>query len=376
MPVQLCSLVHPDGWVELSLAECPQPRPQKPDDLVVRMEAAPLNPSDLGLLLAGADVQRAKFSGTPQRPLVKVPLEPAAMAALAGRVGQPLPAGNEGAGTVIAAGQDPAAQALLGRRVAALAGGGTYASYCTVPLAQCLPLPEGASASAGASSFVNPLTALGLVETMRRDGHDSLLHTVGASNLGQMLNRICLQDGIPLINLVRRAEQARLLHSQGATRVLDTSAPDFATQLAEALVATGTRLAFDPIGGGPLAGQLLMAMEAAQQQRSSQPYSRYGSLAHKQVYIYGSLDRGPIVLPPGLGYSWSVSGWLLFPFLQQTAPARVAELKDRVASELSTTFASHYERELGLAELLTPEALAGAVRMATGQKLLLRPGPD
>lgn len=372
MPLQLRSLIRPDGQLELSLADVPQPQPATPDDVVVRVEAAPINPSDLGNLLAGANLQEARLSGSADRPVLTAPLPPAALVAAQRRLGVSMPVGNEGAGTVVSAGASPAAQALLGRRVAALAGGGMYGEYQSLPAAQCLLLPEGASAAQGASCFVNPLTALGMVETMRQGGYTSLLHTVGASNLGQMLNRICLKDGIPLINLVRRPEQAALLRGQGAQHVIDTSTPDFVAQLTDTLAATGTRLAFDATGGGPLIGQVLGAMEAALLRRPGAAYSRYGSGVHKQVYVYGFLQRGPIELQPGFGFAFSLSGWLLFPFMQQLAPERLAALKQRVADELTTTFASHYEREITLHELLTPEALRDSARMGTGQKTLLR----
>lgn len=372
MPLQLRSLIRPDGQLELSLAELPQPQPATPDDVVLRVEAAPINPSDLGSLLAGANLQEARLSGSAERPVLTAPLPPAALAAAQRRLNMSLPVGNEGAGTVVGAGNSPAAQALLGRRVAALAGGGMYGEYQTAPAAQCLLLPECASAAQGASCFVNPLTALGMIETMRQGGYESLLHTVGASNLGQMLNRICLKDGTPLINLVRRPEQAALLRSQGAQQVIDTSTPDFLPQLTDTLAASGTRLAFDATGGGQLIGQVLAAMEAAQLRRPGLPYNRYGSGVHKQVYVYGVLQRGPIELPLGFGFAWGLSGWLLFPFMQQLAPQRLAALKQRVADELATTFASHYEREITLHELLTPEALRDSARMGTGQKTLLR----
>ena len=375
MPLQLQSLVRPDGQLQLSLADVPQPQPVHPDDVVIRVEAAPVNPSDLGNLLAGADVQQATRAGSAERPVVTAPLSPAALAANQRRAGTPLPVGNEGAGMVVAAGSAPAAQALLGRHVAALAGGGMYGEFQVAPAALCLALPDGATAAQGASSFINPLTALGMVETMRQCGHSSLLHTAAASNLGQMLNRICLKDGIPLVNLVRRADQAALLRGQDAQHVLDTSVADFPAQLVDTLAATDTRLLFDATGGGTLIAQVLAAMEAALLRRPGLPYSRYGSQIHKQAYVYGFLQRGAIELPPGFGFSWSLSGWLLFPFMQQLAPERLAALKQRVADELTSTFASHYEREASLAELLTPEALQYCARMGTGQKLLVRPAP-
>jgi NADPH:quinone reductase-like Zn-dependent oxidoreductase len=372
MPLQLRSLIRPDATLELSLAEVPMPEPASPDEVVVRVEAAPLNPSDLGLLFGGADMAKAQASGSAERPVVTAPVAAPVMAAMAARVGQSMPVGNEGAGTVVAAGSSPAAQALLGKKVAAL-GGAMYSEYRAVPVAQCLPLPEGATAADGASCFVNPLTALGMVDTMRNEGHRALVHTVGASNLGQMLNRICLKDGVGLVNLVRKPEQAALLRAQGARHVVDTSSANFQAELTEAIAATGATLAFDAIGGGKLAGQILVAMEAAALRQPGQEYSRYGSTVHKQVYIYGSLDRGPIELARGFGMAWGVGGWLLFPFLQKVGPARVQQLKQRVADELTTTFASHYTKELTMAQALSLDAIAGYGKMATGEKVLVRP---
>ncbi|KQP12138.1 zinc-binding dehydrogenase [Pseudorhodoferax sp. Leaf267] len=370
MPLQLRSLIRPDATLELSLAEVPMPEPTHDDDVVVRMEAAPLNPSDLGLLFGGADMRTAKVSGTAERPVVTASVPAAAMAALAPRMGQSLPVGNEGAGTVVAAGPAAAAQALLGKKVAIL-GGAMYAEYRALPAAQCLPLPEGATAADGASCFVNPLTALGMVETMQREGHTALVHTAAASNLGQMLNRICLKDGVPLVNIVRKPEQVALLRSQGAQYVVDSQSPDFMAELTEAVAATGATLGFDAVGGGPLAGQILVAIETASS-RKAKEYSRYGSTTHKQVYVYGSLDRGPIELARGFGMAWGVGGWLLFPFMQKVGPHRVQELKARVASELKTTFASRYTREVTLAEALTLEAIGVYGKQATGEKVLLR----
>lgn len=372
MPLQLRSLIRPDATLELSLAEVPMPEPGSPDEVVVRVEAAPLNPSDLGLLFGGADMTKAQASGSAERPVVTAPIAAPVMAAMAARVGQSMPVGNEGAGTVVAGGSSPAAQALLGRKVAVL-GGAMYSEYRAVPVAQCLPLPEGATAADGASCFVNPLTALGMVDTMRNEGHRALVHTVGASNLGQMLNRICLKDGVGLVNLVRKPEQAALLRSQGAQHIVDTSSANFQAELADAIAATGATLAFDAIGGGKLAGQILVAMEAAALRQPGQEYSRYGSTVHKQVYVYGSLDRGPIELARGFGMAWGVGGWLLFPFMQKVGPARVQQLKQRVADELTTTFASHYTKELTLAQVLARDAIAGYGKMATGEKVLVRP---
>lgn len=371
MSFRLNSLIRHDGLLELSLQDEPMPRIERADEVLLEMEAAPVNPSDLGLLLAGADLDQARRSGSAERPVVTAPVPPAVMAAHAGRVGVALPVGNEGAGRVVAAGDAPQAQALLGRRVAAL-GGGMYAQYRRLRAADCLPLPEGVSAAQGASSFINPLTALGMLETMRSEGHGALVHTVGASNLGQMLVRLCAQEGIPLVNIVRRPEQVQLLRRLGATHVVDASDADFTEQLITAIAATDARLAFDATGGGRMAGQVLAAMEAALLRRPGQTYDRYGSQVHKQVYIYGYLERGPIKLPAGLAMAWNVGGWLLFPFMQQLAPQRLAQLKQQVADGLTSIFASHYAHELTVDQLLTPDALKAAARMRSGEKILLR----
>jgi len=295
----------------------------------------------------------------------------AAMKAMAGRLGQSMPVGNEGAGTVIAAGSGAAAQALLGKTVAVL-GGAMYSQFRTVKVELCLPLPAGTSAAEGASCFVNPLTALGMTETMRREGHKALVHTAAASNLGQMLNRICRADGIGLVNIVRKPEQEALLREQGARHVVSSASPRFIDELTEALVATGATLAFDAIGGGKLAGQILGAMEAALN-RSAKEYSRYGSTTHKQVYLYGGLDTGPTEIVRNFGMTWGIGGWLLFPFLQRIGADAAQALKKRVAAELKTTFASHYTRTVSLAGALQADAIADYGRRATASKVLIDP---
>jgi len=369
--LQLRSLMKRSGELELSLVEEPVPEP-KPDEVIVRVEAAPMNPSDLGLLFGAADMKTAKAAGTPERPVITATVPEAGMKAMAGRLDQSMPVGNEGAGVVVAAGNSPTAQALLGKTVAML-GGAMYAQYRCLPAAQCMPLPEGTTPAEGASAFVNPLTALGMVETMKREGHKALVHTAAASNLGQMLNRVCLADGIGLVNIVRRKEQGDLLRSIGAKHVCDASAPSFMEDLTEALAATGATLAFDAIGGGKLAGQILNAMEAAINRTTTTEYSRYGSATHKQVYIYGGLDRGPTELHRGFGMTWGMGGWLLFSFLQKIGPEGAARLKARVAAELKTTFASRYTREVSLREALKPEEIAVYAKQATGEKYLLNP---
>ena len=368
--LQLRSIIKASGELELSLVEVPVLE-SGPNDVLVRIEAAPINPSDLGLLLGAADMSTAKLSGTTDRPVVTARVPEAAMKAMAGRLGQSMAVGNEGAGTVVAAGSSAAAQALLGKTVAVL-GGAMYSQYRCLPAEQCLRLPEGATPADGASSFVNPLTALGMVETMRREGHTALVHTAAASNLGQMLNRICLEDGVQLVNIVRKPEQAALLRAMGAAHVCDNSSPGFMQALTDALVATGATIGFDATGGGKLAGQSLGGMEAALN-RTAKEYSRYGSTTHKQVYLYGGLDTGPTEFVRNFGMSWGMGGWLLFPFLQKIGPAAAQALKVRVAAELKTTFASHYSQEVSLAEALQPEVIAVYGQRATGTKFLINP---
>jgi NADPH:quinone reductase-like Zn-dependent oxidoreductase len=365
--LQLRSLITSAGQLELSLAKVDIPDPA-PDEILVRVEASPINPSDLGLLLGAADLSTAKAAEGP-RLTAQVP--PQVLRAMAGRLDQSLAVGNEGAGTVVAAGADPAAQALLGKTVAGI-GGAMYAQYRTFKAADVLPLPPGASAADGASCFVNPLTALGMVETMRREGHTALIHTAAASNLGQMLQKICLKDGVALVNIVRSAGQAKILADIGATHVLDSTAPGFVEALTDALAETGATLAFDAIGGGKLASQILGAMEAALNRKAA-AYSRYGSATHKQVYIYGGLDTGPTELIRSYGMAWGLGGWLLTYFLMKTPPADVQKLRQRVADELKTTFASHYTAEIGLAEALDPQIAAAYNRKTTGEKYLINP---
>ena len=368
--VQLQSLVRSDETVQLSLETVEVPEPG-PTEVLVRVEATPINPSDLGLLLAGADVAGAVVSGPPDWPVVTAPLPAAAMRAMAGRVGVPMPVGNEGAGTVVAAGSSPAAQALLGKTVAA-AGGAMYAQYRCVDVTLCLELPDGTRAVDGASSFVNPMTALGMVETMRLENHSALVHTAAASNLGQMLVRVCTEEKIPLVNIVRRPEQVDLLRSLGAVYVVNSAAPDFMADLTAALKETSATLAFDATGGGRLTSQILACMEAAASAAAGS-YSRYGSTVHKQVYIYGSLDRGPTELTRNFGMAWGIGGWLLTPFLQRIGLDGIVRLRNRVAAGLTTTFASGYTDQVSLPGALALDAVAAYSRQATGQKYLIIP---
>ena len=368
--LQLRSLVTADGTLDLSLVDTPVRAPG-PDQVLVRIEASPINPSDIGLLFGAADMTMARQLGTPDAPHVVADIPPAFMRAMAARVGESMPVGNEGGGTVIAAGDSPAAQALIGKTVGAL-GGAMYGQYRTLRLSDVVVLGDGATAEQGASCFVNPLTALGMTETMKIEGHTALVHTAAASNLGQMLNKICLKDGIALVNIVRSAEQAALLKGLGAAHVVDSSQDGFMDALVDALVATGATIAFDAIGGGKLAGQILTAMEIAAN-KTAKEYSRYGSTTHKQVYIYGGLDTRPTELNRGFGMAWGLGGWLLTPFLQKIGAAEVARLKSRVVAELTTTFASHYTARGSLAEALSLEAIAAYNRRATGEKFLITP---
>ena len=371
--LQLRSLMRASGVLELSLVPVPVEAPAE-DEVVVRIEASPINPSDLALLIGPADTGSARETGTAEAPVTVLDLPAAAVKALAARLDEPMPVGNEGAGVVVAAGASPAAQALLGKTVAVL-GGAMYSQYRTLNTAACMVLPEGASAADGASSFVNPLTALGMVETMRLEGHTALVHTAAASNLGQMLNKVCLADGVALVNIVRSPEQAAILREIGARHVVDSSAASFIDDLTDALAETGATLAFDAIGGGKLAGQILAAMEVAAN-RTAGGYNRYGSTVHKQVYIYGMLDNRPTELGRSMGMAWGVGGWLLTPFLGRIGREGGARLRQRVAAELKTTFASHYVREISLAETLKPEIIASYNRRATGEKYLINPALD
>src|SRR3982751_5975229 len=368
--LQLRSIVKDSGELELSFVRVPTPAPAA-DEVVLRVEATPINPSDIGLLFGAADLATLAVRGSGERTVATARIPDAAMKAMAGRLGQSMPVGNEGAGTVVAAGTGSAAQALVGRTVAVL-GGAMYSQFRTVEAELCLPLPSGTSAAEGASCFVNPLTALGMTETMRREGHRALVHIAAASNLGQMLNKICIKDGIPLVNIVRSKEQADILHKIGAKYVVDSTAPSFLGDLTNALVETGATIAFDAIGGGKLAGDILNCMEVAIN-KTAKEYSRYGSNVHKQVYVYGGLDVRPIELPRGFGMAWGVGGWLLFPFLMKIGQADGARLRQRVVDELKTTFASPYTKVVSLSEALDPANIAVYAKRATGEKFLINP---
>ncbi|MGC2085680.1 MAG: zinc-binding dehydrogenase [Bradyrhizobium sp.] len=372
--LQLRSLIKASGELEISLLDVPTPEPG-PDEVVVRVEATPINPSDLGLLTGAADLSTLKASGTKSHPVITAKVPEAGMRAMAGRLDQSMPVGNEGGGVVVKTGSSDAAKALMGKTVGMI-GGAMYAQYRCLKLSECLVLPDGTTPAEGASCFVNPLTSLGMTETMRREGHTALIHTAAASNLGQMLNKICLKDGIALVNIVRSAEQAEILRKIGAKHVVDSTSANFMDELIAALVATDATIAFDAIGGGKLAGQILAAMEAAINKSGKHGYSRYGSSVHKQVYIYGSLDTRPTEITRSFGMAWGVGGWLLFPFLMKIGQADGQRLRQRVVDELKTTFASTYTKVVSLAEALDPANIAAYAKRATGEKFLINPNKD
>jgi NADPH2:quinone reductase len=367
--LQLRSLVTEVGELQLSLTKVPIPTPG-PDEILVRIEGTPINPSDLGLLLGPADLSTLSIAGAGEDAVVSAKIPPQLMRAVSGRVGESLPVGNEGAGVVIDAGAD--AKGLVGKTVAIL-GGAMYAQYRIVKAADALVVHDDATPKDAASCFVNPLTALGMVGTMRAEGHTALVHTAAASNLGQMLTKICLQDGVELVNIVRKPDQAALLKGLGAKHVVDSSAPNFMDDLVTALTETGATIAFDAIGGGKLAGQILAGMEVASVRKGGGAYSRYGSTTFKQVYIYGGLDTGPTELNRAFGMQWALGGWLLTYFIQKAGAAEAGKLRQRVADELKTTFASHYTAEISLLEALQPQMIAAYNKKTTGEKYLINP---
>lgn len=363
--LKILSTLHDDGRLVVELAEESLPPPQG-HDILIRVEAAPINPSDLGLLFGPADVENADYGDG--RIVARMP--DAALRAMAARVGEPMPVGNEGAGTVIAAGDAAQAQALLGKRVSCVPGG-VYAQYRVVDARSVMLLPDEATAEQGASAFVNPMTALGFVETMRRDGHRAIVHTAAASNLGQMLVRIAREDDVPLVNIVRSPAQVAMLEAIGAAHVVDSSSGTFADDLRASLRATGATIAFDAIGGGTLMGQIFNAMEQVASEGLA--YSRYGSDSAKQAYIYGALDTGPTILHRSFGFNWNVGGWLLFPFLQGAGAEAVERMRQRVRDSLTTTFASKYKARISLRDALTREAVLTYNARRTGEKYLLVP---
>jgi NADPH:quinone reductase len=362
----LRSTISSSGELRLELAERDVPAPGA-SEVVVAVEASPINPSDLGVLLGAVAPDTLRADGSDL--VGRVP--PAALALYRDRLDKPLPVGNEGAGTVVAAG--PEAAGLIGRRVA-LFGGQMWADYRVADAAAVVELPDDVSTAEGAALFINPLTALSMVETMRAEGHSALVHTAAASNLGQMLVRICVADGVGLVNIVRRPEQAEILRGIGATHVVDSSQPDFADRLTEAIRETGATLAFDAIGGGTLAGDILSAMERAQPPLTS--WTPYGTTVLKQVYIYGSLDFSPTVIQRTFGLTWGVGGYLLTNALARLGGEAIGRMRARVVAEAKTTFASGYADTIGLGDVLKPEVMGVFARRSTGTKYLINPSSD
>lgn len=368
--LQLLSLVKEDATLEISLVNQPLPTPRD-HEVLVKVLATPINPSDLGLLIGAGDMATARMSERDGLPVVTADLVPGGMRAMGSRVGEAMPVGNEGCGVVVAAGASAEAQALMGKTVAML-GGAIYAQYRCLPAQMSMVLPDGTAPEDGASCFVNPLTSLAFTEVMREGGYTGLVHTAAASNLGQMLVRICAADGIPLVNIVRSPAQVALLTDIGAAYVIDSSAPTFIDDLTAALIETGITLGFDAIGGGKLASQILGCMEAAAVKRMT-TYSRYGSDTMKQVYIYGSLDTGPTIVNRSFGLTWGLSGFLLTPFLQKAGMETNMRMRKRVIDELTTTFKSDYSHEISLVDALRLDVLHAYNAKRTGEKYLIRP---
>lgn len=368
--LQMFSTLTAEGELRLELKEQPMPIPGE-NEVLIRIEATPINPSDHGVMFGWASMASASSSGSGAGTVLSAPVSEQGMAVMKARIGQSLAVGNEGAGTVVATGTSELAKSLDGKVVAAM-GGGMYGQYRCVDASVCLPLLEGHTAKDGASSFVNPLTALCMIETMNLEGHTALVHTAAASNLGQMLNRICLDGGVDLVNIVRKDEQETLLREMGAKYVVNSSKDTFMADLTDAIHATGATLAFDATGGGTLASTILSAMEAAAA-RTPGAYSIYGSVKHKQVYLYGGLDTSPTTLNRGYGMAWGVGGWLLPNFLARVGQEVATRLRTRVATEMKTTFASHYTNEISLAEALDADIVAQYNSKSTGKKFLVCP---
>lgn len=369
---EIRSIITSDGILELSISTAERPTPAE-NDVLVKVEAAPINPSDLGLLISfAADLDSLSMAGEGEQAVTTAKVHPRLMPALTARLDQSMQVGNEGGGVVIDAGAN--AKHLIGKTVG-VAGGAMYSQYRCVPASSCLVMDDGTTSSEAASSFVNPLTALAFVETMKLENHSALLNTAAASNLGQMLVKICRDDGIPLVNVVRKPEQVETLKNIGAEYICDTSDSDFMDSLVNALVATGATLGFDATGGGnegKLPGQILTAMEIAANKTATE-YSRYGSDTYKQVYIYGGLDMSPTVLNRAYGMQWGLGGWLLMPMIGRIGMERFQVMRERVAREIKTTFASHYTQEISLEDMLQPEIIRGYAKQATGEKYLVNP---
>jgi len=360
---QLTTQLDADGTLTLQLNDKTWDAP-KAGQVLIKVEATPINPSDLGLLFASADTDNAVYS--PGKVVAQMPAN--ATRAMKARHGLPMPAGNEAAGTVVAAGEG--AEHMMGKRIACVPGT-AYADYAYADLTMAFAVDDAVSAEQAASSFVNPMTALGFTETMKLEGFTGIVHAAAASNLGQMLVKICLEDNIPLVNIVRSDAQVKLLKDLGATHVLNMTDEDFMPKLIDAIAETKAMIGFDPIGGGTLAGQILTAMEAAASRGAA--FSRYGSSEAKKVYIYGALDLGPTILNRAFGLTWDLAGWLLTPFMMKAGAEVVGRMRARVMKDLTTTFASHYKAKVSLEGMLSKEAVSEYNARRTGEKYLVVP---
>jgi NADPH2:quinone reductase len=369
---EIRSNVTSEGNIEISIASVKKPIPAE-NEVLIKVEASPINPSDLGLLISfAADLDSLNVSGSGDETVAKMRVHPGLMKAMTPRLDQSMKVGNEGGGVIEDAGTG--AEDLIGKTVG-VAGGAMYSQYRCVPASSCLVMDDSTTSVEAASSFVNPLTVLGFIETMKIENHTAILHTAAASNLGQMLVKVCKDDSVPLVNIVRKSEQVDLLKNLGAEHVCNTSEPDFMDSLVNALVATGATLGFDATGGGnegKLAGQILSAMEIAAN-KTAKEYSRYGSDTFKQVYIYGGLDQSPTILNRSFGMQWALGGWLLTPMIGKIGMERFQQMRERVAKEIKTTFASHYTQEVSFEEMLQPETIKAYAKQATGEKYLVTP---
>ena len=369
---EIRSNVTSEGNIEISIASVKKPIPAE-NEVLIKVEASPINPSDLGLLISfAADLDSLNVSGSGDETVAKMKVHPGLMKAMTPRLDQSMKVGNEGGGVIEDAGTG--AEDLIGKTVG-VAGGAMYSQYRCVPASSCLVMDDSTTSAEAASSFVNPLTVLGFIETMKMENHTAILHTAAASNLGQMLVKVCKDDSVPLVNIVRKSEQVDLLKNLGAEHVCNTSEPDFMDSLVDALVATGATLGFDATGGGnegKLAGQILSAMEIAAN-KTAKEYSRYGSDTFKQVYIYGGLDQSPTILNRSFGMQWALGGWLLTPMIGKIGMERFQQMRERVAKEIKTTFASHYTQEISFEEMLQPETIKAYAKQATGEKYLVTP---
>jgi len=369
---EIRSEITSEGKLNLSITTSDVPIPGD-DEVLIKVEASPINPSDLGLLISfAADLDSISSSGSGDETVTTMGIHPGLMQSMKPRLDKSMQVGNEGGGVIVDAGKN--VKDLIGKTVG-VAGGAMYSQYRCLPAMSCLVMNDGTTSAEAASSFVNPLTALGFTETMKLENHTALVHTAAASNLGQMLVKICLADDIPLVNIVRKQEHVDLLKNLGAKYICNTSDEDFMKCLIDCLVETGATLGFDATGGGnegKLAGQILSAMEIAANKNATE-YSRYGSDTYKQVYIYGGLDPTPTVLNRSFGLSWGLGGWLLTPFIGRVGMEKFQEMRDRVAKEIKTTFASNYTKEVSLEEMLAPDAIKTYAKQATGTKYLVTP---